>query len=139
MTNKHQGGCLCGAVRYVATGPLRDVIFCHCAQCRKQTGLYYAATAVDKANLEITSEADLTWYSASDFAQRGFCGTCGSALFWKPAAAPHIAILAGSLDDPSVLHAAYHICTKNRPAFYDLADGLPQHPHCAPGLAINKD
>ena len=137
MTNKHQGGCLCGAVRFTAIGPLRDVIFCHCAQCRKQTGLYYAATAVDKANLEITGEPQLTWYAASDFAQRGFCSTCGSALFWKPATKPHIAILAGSFDDPSVLSAAYHICTENRPAFYDLADSLPQHLRSAPGVTIN--
>lgn len=135
--DEHHGGCLCGAVRYVATGPLREVIFCHCAQCRKQTGIYYAATAVDQANLDISGTQNLRWYAASTFAQRGFCGTCGSALFWKPVKAGHIAILAGSFDDPSVLRPGYHICTQNRAQFYDLADGLPQHPQSAPGLAID--
>ena len=135
--DKHQGGCLCGAVRYVAAGPLREVIFCHCVQCRKQTGLYYAATAVEQINLEISGMQHLHWYAASAFAQRSFCETCGSALFWKPAAGSHIAILAGSFDDPSVLRGGYHICTLNRPQFYDLADGLPQHLHSAPGLIID--
>ena len=132
----HAGGCLCGAVRYVARGPLRDVVFCHCSQCRKQTGLYFAATAVDKTAFTLTSEAGLRWYAASDFALRGFCGTCGSVLFWKAHEAPHLAILAGSLDDPSQLKAASHICTEGRPSFYALCDGLPQYPHAAPGLPI---
>lgn len=132
----HQGGCLCGAVRYVARGPLRDVVFCHCSQCRKQTGLFFAATAVDKAELTILDDSALRWFASSADAVRGFCGTCGSALFWKAHRAAHIAILAGSLDDPSVLRAASHICIKGRPAFYGLDDGLPQYPHFSPGLGI---
>lgn len=132
----HTGGCLCGAVRYVARGPLREVIYCHCSQCRRQTGLYFAATAVAKADFTLQSADSLRWFSASDYAQRGFCGTCGSVLFWQAHSAPHIAILAGSLDDPSGLRAASHICTENRPAFYALCDGLPQYPQSAPGVTI---
>lgn len=132
----HSGGCLCGAVRYAARGPLRDVVYCHCGQCRRQTGLYYAATAVDKADLTIADDSALRWFAASDYAVRGFCATCGSALFWKAHAASHIAILAGSLDDPSSLKAASHICTEGRPAFYALCDGLPQYPHASPDIAI---
>lgn len=132
----HSGGCLCGAVRYAASGPLREVVYCHCGQCRRQTGLYYAATAVAKPDFTLTREVGLRWYAASSHALRGFCGTCGSVLFWKAHSAPHIAILAGSLDDPSGLTAASHICTEGRPAFYALCDGLPQYPHAAPGLDI---
>ena len=133
---EHHGGCLCGAVRYVARGSLRDVVFCHCGQCRRQTGLYYAATAVEKADLTITQDAGLRWFAASDQALRGFCGTCGSALFWKAHQAAYIAILAGSLDDPSTLRAASHVFTDGRPVFYDLCDGLAQYLHDAPGLDI---
>jgi hypothetical protein len=132
----HTGGCLCGAVRYVAKGQLRDVVYCHCGQCRRQSGLYFAATAVDKTALTLTGDAALRWYAASDHAVRGFCGTCGSVLFWKAHTASHIAILAGSLDDPSGLKASSHICTDGRPSFYALGDGLPQYPHTAPGLDI---
>lgn len=132
----HSGGCLCGSVRYVAKGPLRDVIFCHCSQCRKQTGLYYAATAVAQADLEIFETETLRWFSASDYARRGFCGTCGSALFWQPNAGGHTAILAGSLDNPVSLRAGFHICTQGRPEYYSLNDGLPVYAHDAPGLPI---
>jgi hypothetical protein len=137
MMQNHLGGCLCGAVRYAAHGALRDVVYCHCSQCRRQTGLYYAATAVEKVDLTITDETALRWFAASDYAERGFCGTCGSALFWRAHTASHIAILAGSLDDPSGLKSASHICTENRPAFYAICDGLPQYAQSSPGIAID--
>jgi hypothetical protein len=130
----HHGGCLCGGVRYRVTGALRDVVFCHCSQCRRQTGLFYAATAAATADVSIEPTGALTWYAASHFAERGFCGTCGSALFWKPKGGDYIAILAGSLDDASGLRPAYHICVEGRATFYDLADGLPQYPGDAPDL-----
>ncbi len=132
---EHHGGCLCGAVRYLAKGDLREVVFCHCSQCRRQSGLYFAATAVDAAGLTVSGEARLVWYAASDHAHRGFCGTCGSALFWRPVAGTYVAILAGSLDDPSVLRPGYHICTEGRAGFYAICDGLPQYPRSSPGLA----
>ncbi len=133
----HSGGCLRGGVRYQARGPLREVIFCHCSQCRRQTGLYYAATSVAQADLTLLVDQPLRWFAASEFAERGFCGTCGSALFWRPRKAGHIAILAGSLDDPSALKAGYHICCEGRPAYYPVEGALPQYPHSAPGVAID--
>jgi len=132
----HQGGCLCGSVRYEARGPLRDVVFCHCSQCRRQTGLYYAATAVAQEDFRLTGEEGLAWYAASMHARRGFCRMCGSVLFWKPEAGAHIAILAGSLDDPTGLGCASHICTEGRPAFYEICDGLPQYFRDSPDIAI---
>jgi hypothetical protein len=132
----HLGGCLCGAVRYAATGPLREVVFCHCSQCRKQTGLYYAVTSMPVAALTLHPTDSLLWYAASDFAQRGFCKTCGSALFWQRNGAEEIFVLAGSFDDPTALTPGSHICTEGRAGFYAIADGLPQHAHDAPGLSI---
>jgi hypothetical protein len=132
-----RGGCLCGAVRYQTDAPLRDVVFCHCNQCRRQTGLYYAATAVPWNSLQLTGEGALRWYASSGFATRGFCGTCGSALFWKPTDLPHVAILAGSLDDPTGLKAACHIFTADKGCFYDIADGLPQFLRGTPDLATD--
>ena len=45
MRPRQTGGCLCGAVRYRVAGPLRDVVACHCAQCRRSSGHFAAATA----------------------------------------------------------------------------------------------
>lgn len=122
------GGCLCGAVRFATAGPLREVVFCHCSQCRRQTGLYYAATSAPLAGFTVTGADRITWFAASDHARRGFCGICGSALFWEPLGEDRISILAGAFDDPAALTPGFHICTEGRAGFYQITDDLPQYP-----------
>ena len=128
------GGCLCGRVRFAARGPLREVVFCHCSQCRRQSGLFFAATSVPAEALDLQGADEIRWYAASTFAKRGFCGTCGTLLFWKPDEEPRYAILAGAFDRPDCLTAGYHICTSGRPGFYGIADGLPQYAGDGPNL-----
>lgn len=134
MATTETGGCLCGKVRFTTTGALREVIFCHCAQCRRQSGLYFAATSIGADHLALQGQENITWFAASDFAKRGFCATCGSILFWKPNAEPRYAILAGAFDRPEALHPGYHICTGGRPDFYAISDGLPQYEGDGPGV-----
>jgi hypothetical protein len=45
------GGCLCGAVRYEVRGPLRDVLVCHCVECRRWSGHLFAATAARREDV----------------------------------------------------------------------------------------
>lgn len=96
------GGCLCGAVRYVMTGPLRPVSICHCAMCRRSTSSLGAYTACAPEAIALT-ETKLRWYRSSPIARRGFCGRCGSQLFWEPGHGRHLSVAAGSLDDQSIL------------------------------------
>lgn len=123
---KH-GGCLCGAVRYDVTGPLRDVISCHCGQCQKSSGHYFAATATAPDNLHLTEDRGLKWYSSSDRADRGFCAECGSNLFWRRKDGSHVSILAGSFDGDTGLKTSRHIFVAAKKDYYDIADGLPQY------------
>jgi len=53
MSDTYTGGCLCGGVRYRATGPLRHVIACHCGQCRKTSGHFAAMTSVPLARFAL--------------------------------------------------------------------------------------
>ncbi|WP_265518754.1 GFA family protein [Nitratireductor luteus] len=126
MVEERTGGCLCGAVRFRTRGRLREVVYCHCSQCRRQTGLYYAATDLEDSRLEIDGGEHLTWYAASDFARRAFCSRCGSAMFWKRLGADVTSILAGSFDQPSGLVAKSHIFVADKGDFYEIQDGLPQ-------------
>jgi len=122
------GGCLCGAVRYRVTGPLRPVIMCHCTQCRRMTGHVMAATAARRADFELLSGAALAWYAASHEARRGFCARCGSTLFWDGAGRDYISIAAGTLDDSGDLRVAFHIFTADKGGYYDIEPGAPQYP-----------
>lgn len=132
----HTGRCLCGAVRYTAHGDLREVIACHCSQCRRQSGHFYAATNVANERLQIEGAGNLTWYRASPDAARGFCATCGSALFWRFDGEAHTSVLAGSFDQPTGLKLAGHIFCADKGDYYEIADGLPQYERGSPGLVV---
>ncbi|MEM9625293.1 MAG: GFA family protein [Pseudomonadota bacterium] len=106
---------------------MRQVVGCHCGQCRKQTGHYMAATGVRMKYFEMIEDRGLTWYRASDKARRGFCGKCGSTLFWQADGADHIAIAAGALDGDSGLVTAAHIFVADKGDYYRLDDDLPQY------------
>jgi len=122
------GGCLCGAVRYRTSGSVRPVISCHCEQCRRTSGHHVAASASCHADFELTEDRGLTWYRSSDWAQRGFCSTCGSSLFYQFKDADEISIHAGTFDQPSGLRRGAHIFTADLADYYDLTDDLPQFP-----------
>lgn len=135
----HGGGCLCGAVTFRARGPLRGVVYCHCSQCRRQTGHFYAATNVAADRIAIAGAAHITWYRASGFARRGFCGTCGSALFWQRDGAADISVMAGAFDDSAALHGDCHIFVADKGAYYEIGDHLPKYPRSGGGIAVDDD
>jgi hypothetical protein len=120
------GGCYCRRVRYRASGVSRQVTECHCSQCRKQAGHRYASTGAKTSDIEIDGAANITWYRASPHAERGFCSTCGSHLFWKLSSEDYIGILAASIDEQSGLHMSKHIFIEDKGDYYEITDGLPQ-------------
>ncbi|TCL73489.1 GFA family protein [Rhizobium sp. BK251] len=132
MEEEYTGACLCGAVRLRARGQLTEVVACHCSQCRRQTGLYYAATDIADEDLQIEGEENISWYRASSSAQRGFCRSCGSALFWKGDGARHISVMAGLFDRSAPLKLAYHIYCADKADFYEIEDDLPHYPQGRP-------
>jgi hypothetical protein len=122
----HGGGCLCGGVRYRVRGPLRGIIACHCAQCRKTSGHYAAMTSAPSRQIEVTNAVQLVWYPSSDTAERGFCGRCGGNVFWKQHGRDDISITAGTLDTPTGLCIESHIFVADKSDYYTLEDDVPQ-------------
>jgi len=112
-----RGSCLCGAISYEVAGPLRPVIACHCTQCRKASGHHVAATSAMREHVAITGE--VTWYVSSDMARRGFCGICGSNLFWD-GPGENLSIFAGTLDGPTGLETVGHIYCADKGDYYEI-------------------
>ena len=108
------GGCLCGAVRFSIQGALREITICHCAMCRRASTSVGAYTACAPDAIAI-SGAKLRWYRSSPIARRGFCGKCGSQLFWEPSHGDHLSVSVGSLDDASTLPIGKHIFVAQDP------------------------
>jgi len=121
-----KGECLCGAVAFEFDADPDRVIACHCRQCRRQSGHYFSAVAASKAGLRFDRDDGLKWYRASDIARRGFCGTCGSTLFWWPDEGPVTMVAMGSLEAPTGLRLGGHYWVNAKGDYYDIADGLPQ-------------
>ncbi len=121
--DERTGGCLCGAVTYRVAGPMRPVVACHCGQCRKASGHHVAATSAARKVVEISGE--VTWYQSSETARRGFCGVCGSNLFWDGPGS-NLSISAGTIDGETGLSLVGHIYCADKGDYYEIADGLPQ-------------
>ncbi len=125
------GRCLCGAVRYEVRGQLREVLVCHCEECRRWSGHQFAATAARREDFALVEERGLRWIlspESATSARRGFCCECGSSLFWEAPDRDTISIAAGTLDAPTALHVAGHVYAAHVGDYYDLPDdGLPRH------------
>jgi hypothetical protein len=120
------GTCLCGSIRYRIEGILRDVICCHCALCRRMSTHVGAYTECAFSDLAFENAETLRWFCATPHARRGFCTTCGSALFWQRISSDHISVAAGTLDQPTNLKLIGHICVAQKGDYYEIADELPQ-------------
>lgn len=120
------GSCLCGAVRFRVDGELHPPDACHCSQCRRQSGHYWASTGIERTALSVTGEEHLSWFRSSEKVQRGFCARCGSFLFWDPLGHDRIAVAMGAFDAPTGTQLAKHIFVGDKGDYYTIADGLPQ-------------
>lgn len=122
------GSCLCGAVRFDVAAPLRDVVVCHCRMCRKAHGHVGAYTAVRRQALRIVESRGLVWYRSSADVRRGFCGACGSTLFWDADRRETVSIAAGTLDAPTGLRTALQIHVSSAGDYYDVDASIPIRP-----------
>ena len=132
MSNKTgeslNGGCLCKGVRYRIDGECRDIVCCHCENCRRTHGHYAAYTALSESQLTLLKSDTLRWYhDESPDTQRGFCNRCGASLFWKVRVdSDRISVAGGSLDDSGQLKLVGHIFLAEAGHYYRVDDGLPR-------------
>ena len=118
-----KGSCNCKGVTFTVE-PLEGTSACHCGQCRKQSGHHWASGEGKVMDFNITGE--VRWYAESAIARRGFCPTCGSALFWEHEDDPFICFSTGSIDGPTGLTLRGHIHTKTKGDYYAINPNDPQ-------------
>lgn len=137
----YSGACLCGGVRYRLDGNCRDIICCHCENCRRTHGHFSAYTALPKSALTLLAQDTLRWYhDESPDTWRGFCERCGASLFWDMRdAAGKISVSAGSLDDSHGLKTVGHIFTAEAGSYYPIDDGLPSFAGGSQGAFDSND
>lgn len=119
------GKCLCGAVRYHLTKPPTRFGACHCEKCRRYTGGVNFGVNIEPGALVFDDDGMIKTYKSSPWAEREFCGTCGSNVFWKFIGEGPMnglyTISAGTLDDMSGLDFDSEIFIDAKPENYAFA------------------
>lgn len=119
------GGCLCKKVRFTASGVAPEHSACHCGMCRQLSGgaPFFAARTTE---VRFEGAEHITRYASSAWAERGFCSTCGTQLFYflKGLGSYHMSV--GTFDDPSPFRVTLEIFIDRKPDGYALAGDHPR-------------
>ena len=126
----YKGSCLCGRVRFSILGGIRNIIYCHCSQCRKAQGSAFAANGiVDAAKFVIDSgEAELTAYESTPGQTKYFCQHCGSPIMSKTVSKPdQIRVRLGTIDSAITERPEAHIFVTSKANWEDISGDIPQY------------
>ncbi len=126
MPSMTQGGCLCGAIRWVARGAPTASMICHCHTCARAAGAAAVAWLTFPATqLSFVKGAPAEYHSTPPVT-RTFCSTCGTSLTYVHAERPsEIDVTTASLDDPDAFPPTHHAWSSNSPTWVRFGDGLP--------------
>ena len=124
-----QGSCLCGAVTFAARLPSKWVAHCHCTRCRRAHGAAFVTWAGFPADAVSIGDASasLRWHIADAGGHRGFCGQCGSPMFFKSERwRGELHIARALFHDPLDRDPQAHVHFENRVDWLMIADDLPK-------------
>jgi len=124
------GGCLCGAVRFEVKAPTKWCSHCHCSLCRRAHGAAFVTWfGVDRSAFGLVAgESSLSWYQSTSAARRGFCGRCGSTLFFESERwADEIHIALANMDGPIDREPKAHVFCDAQVDWVELGDGLSRY------------
>lgn len=135
MRNK-EGGCLCGAVRYVLKGAPQATVICHCTHCQKQSGSAFSVyLLMQESDVELHGETRFfVDYGDSGLpSYRHFCPKCGSPILTKAENLPLVAIVkAGTLDDMEAVHPQVEIYTDHAAGWLTAVEGTTRFAQTPP-------
>jgi hypothetical protein len=123
------GGCLCGAVRYRASGDPLRVVHCHCGMCRRVSGAVFMTFVHFAKDGFAWTAGRPKRYRSSGEAERGFCAVCGSTLSMHETVLPdRVQVSLGSLDRPDLVRPDDHVWTGCQLPWLEVVDDLPRFP-----------
>ena len=92
-----EGHCLCNAVRIELDEPSDQIELCQCNMCRRWGGAFYSA--LTGKGFSIHGEEQIGVYRSSEWAERAFCKTCGTNLWFKFLPTGNRSFSAGLFDE----------------------------------------
>lgn len=127
MTN-FEGGCLCGAIRYRASGPASHQSYCHCTICRRACGTPVVSWPTVPVRSFEYMRGKSAQYDSSEFAYREFCATCGSQLTFRDRSrTDQVDITSATLDNPALASPQDYLWTQSRIDWFQTDDSLSRY------------
>jgi len=114
------GQCLCGAVT-ITVSAAKDVEACHCGMCRRWGG-GPLMTIRCGSDVRISGSDHLAIFDSSKWAERGFCKTCGTHLFYRLKPSNEYAVPAGLFQSKEGFEFTEQIFIDKKPPYYDFAN-----------------
>ena len=123
-TTEFEGGCLCGAVRFIATGEPKGVYWCHCQSCRRHSGAPVSVFVAFDCETYTVIKGEITKFdSTPGRTRRGFCPQCGSTLTCESLPGPtetHFHV--GAFDQAARLQPRRQYFSEERLPWFQIAD-----------------
>lgn len=117
-----EGSCHCGAVKVRLPADAFGVVACHCGDCQKLHGNFFAMLAAPTEAVEWSGDLAPQWYDSSPQARRSHCPRCGSRLAKQPADGQRTLVSAGLFARDLPRRIRKQVWTDSHPAWYDLPD-----------------
>lgn len=117
----HRGRCLCGAVSLTMRGDKPSMSVCHCGICRRWGGGPFFSAESHQAP-EIGGQEHVRVYTSSEWAERGFCGQCGTHLFYRLRQGEFYSVPMGLFDEGGEWPFELQIFVDEKPDNYRFAD-----------------
>jgi hypothetical protein len=113
------GQCMCGAVTVMAEPEGRSLAACHCEMCRRWSSGIFIAFSAKPGSVRV--EGPVKVFQSSDWAERAFCGRCGSNLWYRitaegPGHGQHQ--LSAGLFDVNGMHLGLEVFIDSKPDAY---------------------
>jgi hypothetical protein len=116
-----KGQCLCGVVR-IAARDMSRMTACHCSMCQRWGGGPYMSVHLESKDVNIEGSDDIRTFRSSDWAERGFCGTCGTHLFYRLVQSGDYALPVGLFQDGTRFEFQEQIFVDEKSASYEFAN-----------------
>ena len=132
-----EGGCRCGAVRYMLTlDGLPLTYACHCSDCQTWSGSAFSQQAL-VAEAAIEASGPITIFELTSpngrISRQRMCEICHTRVFNTNSARPGVVVVrAGTLDRSNELMVAAHIWVRSKQPWLELPDGVPAWAEAAP-------
>ena len=114
------GRCHCGAVTVTVPATAFGVVACHCGDCQKMHGNYFAMIAAPTADVRLEGEEHIRWYSSSESSRRAFCEVCGSRIAKEQLGSGRLLLSIGLFGPTTGLRVRKNVYAASKPDWYPL-------------------